>query len=85
MKQGTFKKLLLIATFAVITIASASLNYCFGEESCNIPTTNPEVDVCEMCGNRQLIGKCEIWHDGVDFHIHTYECWICGFWYVLYN
>ena len=67
MKQGTFKKLLLIATFAVITIASASLtsaslNYCFGEESCNIPTTNPEVDVCEMYGNRQLIGKCEIWY-----------------------
>ena len=50
MKQGTFKKMLLIATCAVITIASASLYYCFGEESCNIPTTNPEVDVCEMCG-----------------------------------
>ena len=85
MNKKTFKRFCLIATFSIFTIASASINYCFGWKECDAPITHPEPPCCENCGNTELKEKCEIWHDGVDFHIHTYVCDLCGFWYVYYN
>ena len=83
MKQPNFRRLVLIAAFAIFTIVSAAINYCFGWKECDIEITHPELSFCPICGG-PLKEVCEIWHDGVDFHIHTYQC-VCGFWDVYYN
>ena len=85
MTRKTFKRFCLIATFAIFTFGFTSINHCFGWDKCDAPITHPEPPCCENCGKTELKETCEIWHDGVDFHIHTYECDRCGFWYVYYN
>ncbi len=84
MKQKKFKKLILIAVFAIVTITSATLNFCFGWSQCNVVITHPEHDACPECGY-SLIEVCEEWYDQVFFHIHTYECRNCGRWIVYYE
>ncbi len=77
MKQSTFKKLLLIVTFAIFTITSvAGFITKWGYE---IP------DKCEMCGCEFPVEpEIDTWTDQVTFQIHTYICPKCGYWIVRY-
>jgi hypothetical protein len=78
MKQGTFKKLLLIATFALFTITSVFAGYItkWGYE---------HPDICEMCGDHfPDEPEIDVWFDQVVFEIHTYICPSCGYWVVEY-
>ncbi len=83
MRQISSKKFLLIAVFALFSIVSTGLNYCFGWSKCEAVITHPELKHCPYCAN-ELKEVCEIWFDQVYFHIHTYQC-SCGFWDVYYN
>ena len=78
MKQGTFKKLLLIATFALFTITSVFAGYItkWGYE---------HPDLCDNCGFPfPEEPEIEVWFDQVTFQIHTYTCSNCGNWKVFY-
>ena len=78
MKQGTFKKLLLIATFALFTITSVFAGY--------ITKWGYEHDpYCYNCASPYPEEpEIEIWYDQVYFEIHTYTCAMCGSWIVYY-
>ena len=82
MDKKSFRKFLLIATFAIFTITSISLNYCFGNNNHNYGYEPPKI--CEYCGNHSFKFEIERWFDQVYFDIHTYTCTVCGFWYVYY-
>ena len=84
MDRKTFKRFFLIAAFAIFTIGFTSINHCLGWDGCDAPITHPDPENCEYCGT-VYNDICEIWHDGVDFHIHTHVCPICGYWTVYYH
>ncbi len=84
MKQGTFKKLLLIATFALFTTISASLNYCFGNTNTSSSTQPHNLeDFCPMCG-RPTDDLQPDYSDWDQFGYVFYTC-PCGFWFVFYT
>ena len=83
--KNSFRKLLLIATFAIFTITSTCFNYCFGsDDKCNIPLNYDKPEECALCQQQNLKFECEVWFDQVYFHIHTYVCMDCGYYYVFY-
>lgn len=81
MKQKKFKKLVLIAVFAILSIVSTSLNYCFGAGDIHY---NTKLYICPECEHPYPDPIIDEWTDEVPFEIHTYICPACGFWEVVY-
>lgn len=83
MKRPNFRRLVLMAAFAIFTIATAGINYCLAGIITKWGYERDEF--CHECGLRYPDEpEIEIWYDQVFFEIHTYACPMCGSWLVYY-
>ena len=72
----------MIATFAIFTITSISLNYCFGNDW---DYSHLRPDCCQMCGGNNLNEAVDTIFDGKEFNIITFVCQDCNYWHVFYD
>ena len=77
MHKKPFKKFLLIATFAIFTITSTSLNYCFGNNTSTY--MQGEDPLCPDCGSNNIYVIYDEVYDGVAMIIKSTICPECNY------